>query len=101
MGIKVILIIPLIVIGLIFLNDSTPSSALSARHGTAYLEPALQSAKTERLSVIVTAEKTRVAAQAVEQLGGQVSSELWLIDAVAAILPLDQLELLRRALSQL
>ena len=50
---------------------------------------------SETISVIVTAKNgPATAAGAVERLGGEVSSELWLIDAVAATLAVDQLRIL-------
>jgi outer membrane protein assembly factor BamB len=68
-------------------------SATPAAAG-AYLEPGLQTSAAVTVSVIVTADDSRQAAQAVERLGGTVSSDLWLIDAVAATLPAHQLEAL-------
>jgi outer membrane protein assembly factor BamB len=62
-----------------------------------YVEPNLWSSQAETLSLIVTASDSHTAADLVEQLGGQVSSELWLIDAVAARLPVNQLEALAAA----
>jgi hypothetical protein len=58
---------------------------------TTYVEPALLTTETAILSVIVTAADSETAAQAVERLGGHVSSNLWLIDAVGATLPAEQL----------
>jgi hypothetical protein len=57
----------------------------------AYIEPGLAAGASESLSVIVTATDAASAARAVERVGGQVSSELWLIDAVAATVPMDRL----------
>jgi len=53
----------------------------------AYVEPLLFSSETEQLSIIVTAADSLSAARAVERIGGQVTSDLWLIDAVAALIP--------------
>ena len=50
----------------------------------AYIEPALLAAGEAQRSVVVSAVSSAVAARAVERAGGQVTSELWLIDAVAA-----------------
>jgi hypothetical protein len=57
---------------------------------------AIQSAQqSEPVSVIITAEESSLyAAQAVARAGGQVSSDLWLINAVAATLPAGQLPVL-------
>jgi subtilisin family serine protease len=57
----------------------------------AYVEPSLWTPQRETLSLIVTASDSKQAAQAVERAGGQVSSDLWLIEAVAATLPARQL----------
>ena len=63
---------------------------------TAYIEPALLLQDAEALSVIVTADDSEAAARAVERVGGQVTSDLWLIDAVAAKIPANQLKALAR-----
>jgi subtilisin family serine protease len=63
----------------------------------AYLEPGLLLAgpETEGVPVIITARDTSsAAARAVERLGGQVTSDLWLIDAVAATIPVGRLQAL-------
>ena len=69
-------------------NTHTPAAP------QAYVEPALSSTNTDKLSVIVTAGDSDVAAKAVERMGGQVTSNLWLIDAVAATIPTGQLDVL-------
>jgi hypothetical protein len=56
-----------------------------------YIEPNLLSVETETVSVIVTAGDSLAAAEAVERVGGQVISDLWLIEAVEANIPADQL----------
>jgi serine protease AprX len=53
----------------------------------AYVEPGLLLPGGEALSVIVTAADSTTAARAVARAGGQVTSDLWLIDAVAATVP--------------
>ena len=54
----------------------------------AYVKPGLISERNrEQASVIVTAGDATAAARAVERAGGQVTSDLWLIDAVAAPIP--------------
>ncbi|MCX6044579.1 MAG: S8 family serine peptidase, partial [Chloroflexi bacterium] len=68
-----------------------------------YVEPALLTAANsaaplqshtfaapENFSVIVTAADAATAARAVEQVGGQVTSQLWLIDAVGARVSAEQ-----------
>jgi serine protease AprX len=57
---------------------------------TAYVEPGLRTVGPASVSIIVAADSSRTAAQAVAQLGGQVTSDLWLIDSVAATLPARQ-----------
>lgn len=69
----------------IFLSNSAPTTP------PAYVEPGLWTHQSENLAVIVTAGNSKAADQAVEQAGGQVSSDLWIIDAVAATLPAAQL----------
>ena len=59
--------------------------------GLAYIEPGLSAQAAEKLSVIVSAASAQAAAQAVQRAGGQVSSQLWLINAVAATLPATRL----------
>ncbi|HMQ56788.1 MAG TPA: S8 family serine peptidase, partial [Anaerolineae bacterium] len=73
---------------------SSPRAEQASPTGETYIEPGLWSSEAETLSVIVTATDSQAAASAVERLGGQVSSDLWLIDAVAASLPADQLRAL-------
>lgn len=68
----------------------------AAASDTAYVEPALLSQAGGALSVIVTASDSQAAARAVERFGGQVTSDLWLIDAVAAMIPAGQVEALAR-----
>jgi outer membrane protein assembly factor BamB len=63
----------------------------------AYVEPSLLSVTSQATSVIVTAGDSRAAARAVMRAGGQVVSDLWLIDAVAAQVPADRLRALARA----
>ncbi len=58
----------------------------------AYVETVLLEGTSENLSVIVTAEDSRAAAAAVRRAGGTVSSDLWLIDAVAARIPAASLD---------
>ncbi len=60
----------------------------------AYLEPGLLAQKAGEVSVIVTAKDAGYAAQTVERFGGKVSANLWLINAVAATMPADQLQAL-------
>jgi subtilisin family serine protease len=62
-----------------------------------YLEPGLAAAGSADLSLIVTAGDSAAAARAVRQLGGLVTADLWLIDAVAATLPAGQLSRLAGA----
>jgi hypothetical protein len=57
----------------------------------AYLERSLVGGRAENLSVIVTGTDFPTALQSVKRLGGEITSELWLINAVAAKLPADKL----------
>jgi len=59
-----------------------------------YVEPSLWTVEANSLTVIVTAEDSQQAAKLVEQAGGRVVSDLWLIDAVSATVPADRLETL-------
>ena len=70
------LILSLLVTGL----SAAPGEATA----TAYVEPGLLNGAGDTLSLIVTASDSATAARAVERLGGQISSTLWVIDAVAA-----------------
>ncbi|MDH3675652.1 MAG: S8 family serine peptidase, partial [Anaerolineae bacterium] len=72
----------LVLLGGVLLNLH-PATAAEA----VYIEPGLVSNPAERLSVIVTAGDSQAAAEAVERVGGQVVSDLWLIEAVSARLP--------------
>jgi len=65
-----------------------PQSAALER---AYVEPSLLTLRDENISVIVTAADSTVAARAVDGAGGRVTSELWLVDAVAAVVPNERL----------
>jgi hypothetical protein len=67
-----------------------PQAAIPTRD-PAYVEPGLFSLEVETLSVIVTAGDSEAAARAVERVGGQVTSDLWLVDGVAATVPAGQL----------
>jgi len=60
----------------------------------AYVEPALFSVETGTLPVIVTADTAQAATHAVEKIGGQVTSDLWLINAAAARIPANKLDTL-------
>jgi subtilisin family serine protease len=65
---------------------SQPGQA--SQSDSAYIEPGLLSMQGEgQVSIILTAGSSQAAARAVRRVGGQVTSELWLIDAVAAIIP--------------
>jgi subtilisin family serine protease len=70
------------------------NQASTPAHEAAYVEPGLLTTESETLSLIVTAQDSQAAADIVERVGGQVSSDLWLIDSVAARVPAGQLEVL-------
>jgi serine protease AprX len=64
-------------------TESGPSHA-------AYLDPALQGS-SGAVNVIVTGRDSRVASRVVESAGGEVTSDLWIINAVAAKVPADSI----------
>jgi hypothetical protein len=75
--------IRLLLVGLIILGASLVFSAATApSQASIYEEPNLGAAEAETLSIIVTAANSQQAARAVEAVGGTVTSELWLIEAV-------------------
>ena len=53
----------------------------------AYIEPGLMASTDKTISVIVSASDGATAAKAVRRLGGSVTADLWLVDAVAATIP--------------
>ena len=69
--------------------------ATPARPST-YTDPSLLAATQESLSVIVSAHSAEAASEAVKRSGGVVTSDLWLIDAVAATVTPQQLPALAR-----
>ena len=91
-------LITLIMITLLIGSTFLPMEAKSTidrSQQTVYVEPSLRTTGAETISVIVTAEgSSATAATAVGSLGGEVTSDLWLIKAVAATLPANQLETL-------
>ena len=74
-------------------DDSTIHEDLSSTvdNLSVYIEPTLAASQQTLLSVIVTAQDAQLAEDAVERLGGQITSRLWLIDSVGAELPASQL----------
>jgi subtilisin family serine protease len=67
------------------------SPATAPSQASIYEEPNLGAAEAEALSIIVTAANSQQAARAVEAVNGTVTSDLWLIEAVAATLDREQL----------
>ena len=61
---------------------------------SAYVEPGLDSQAGGSLPVIISAHDSSTAARAVASIGGEVTSDLWLINAVAAVIPAGQLQAL-------
>ena len=84
-----LLLLPILVICTI----STPK-ILPTAQAPAYVEPALLSAESEIVPVIVTGDSAPAVARAVRSVGGRVQSDLWLIDAVAATVPADRVRAL-------
>ncbi len=76
-------VIALLTVTSLIMGPRVPVTSGSSRE-PAFIEPGLFSTQAKTLSVIVTADDAETAARAVKAVGGQVSSELWLIDAVAA-----------------
>ncbi len=58
---------------------------------SAFIESGLLAAESGTPSVIVTSSDSAAAARAVERVGGQVTGDLWLVDAVAATVSADEL----------
>jgi hypothetical protein len=61
---------------------------------TAYVDASLSDSADSLISVIITADSADTAVAAVEQVGGQVTSNLWLVDAVGATVSPAQLKAL-------
>ena len=74
------------------IGGAAPSQGPAPMVPLAYAESTLLSHDGENLSVIVTADDAGVAIRAVEGVGGQVASDLWLIHAVAATVPAGELQ---------
>ncbi|MEZ4637459.1 MAG: hypothetical protein R2856_21320 [Caldilineaceae bacterium] len=64
--------------------SSAPSASVGA---VAYIDPSLMASTDATLSVIVRGADNTDAAQQVARIGGAVTSDLWLIDSVAASIP--------------
>ena len=79
----------------VLLSSAVAPAAIAA--STAYVEPALLVQGPTTVSVIVAATSSQAAGAAVERLGGQVTSDLWLINSVAATLPADKVAALATA----
>jgi len=92
MNVKRNLVIALITI-ISLIGGAVPQPSTPVQEA-AYVEPGLLSPEAKTLSVIVTADDSGAAARAVERVGGLVTSDLWLIDAVAATISTSQLEAL-------
>ncbi len=80
-----------LVAGLSLAGITSAPQATIGIPGPAYIDPSLLSAASRAVSVIVTATDSRAAAHAVTRAGGQITSDLWLIDGVAAQVSIDQL----------
>ncbi len=88
-----VLNLTLVVVMLLSLFGTTGSVPRMAENkssfANAFVEPSLYSENSKTVSVIVTAADSQSAAQAVTAVGGTATSDLWLINAVAATLPSD------------
>jgi subtilisin family serine protease len=81
----------IVILSLFIASVQLAGAAIQPVENLAYVEPQLNTAAGDSLSLIVTASESQQAARAVRALGGQVVSDLWLIDAVSANVPADQL----------
>ena len=78
----------------LLVGRSAPMTETGTDDHNAYVEASLLSRAEGTASVVVTASDIDTARRSVERIGGQVTSELWLIDAVAATIPVDRTSLL-------
>jgi len=74
----------IVAISIILVLYSPARGFLREQGGEAYVDPALYVDNKDKLLVIITAKDSDTARRAVETVGGQVTSDLWLINAVAA-----------------
>ncbi|HOG48794.1 MAG TPA: S8 family peptidase, partial [Anaerolineae bacterium] len=88
---KLRLLLALVLAATLLAGAALPAAVTAS--GKAYVEPALAHSDAGQ-SVIVTAASSQAAARAVGRVGGLVTSDLWLIDAVAATIPAGQVEAL-------
>ena len=77
----------LLLAALVLLTGASPATPRTV----AYIDPALAGRTTDQISVIVSGSNV---AQAVAAVGGTVTADLWLIDAVAAQVPTSALSAL-------
>lgn len=82
----------LVIILIILAGNAIVPQTRRGSQGQAYVDSSLQSEAAGLVSVIVTAATSSQAVQAVRELGGVIRSELWLIDAVSASLPRQQID---------
>jgi hypothetical protein len=82
---------PLIILTLIALILGIVGQPFAAEPHQAYVEPGLPAFGVDQMDLIVTGANVDMAAQAVGAIGGEVTTSLWLIDAVAATIPSYQL----------
>lgn len=83
--------------GLLFLLIILATGSTALSQSSAYVQPALLEADEGHVSVIVSAGDSQAAARAVEAVGGQITSDLWLIGAVGALVSQDALAQLATA----
>ena len=93
-----ILIQLIVILTLVLSGCAAPASAVQSTQtpSAAYVEAALLASDAERLSVIVTASTSQAAKTAVQQVAGEITSDLWLVQAVAATISARQLTRLAR-----
>jgi outer membrane protein assembly factor BamB len=76
----------IIVLSLLASSSWQALSASEQESSSTYIEPALVQSEQSELAVIVTADSSDTAKTAVQAIGGQITSDLWLINAVGAVI---------------
>jgi hypothetical protein len=92
MSVKLSLLFVLVIIAGVFF--AAVPNPLDPAQDMVYIDGALYLQETETLSVIVTAVNPVAAVRAVEAVGGQVTSDPGLDNAITANIPYEQLDVL-------
>ncbi|GAB4271053.1 MAG: hypothetical protein Kow0080_16070 [Candidatus Promineifilaceae bacterium] len=80
------LVVIVVVLSLLASSSWQALSASEQVSSSTYIEPALVQSEQSELAVIVTADSSETAKAAVQAIGGQITSDLWLINAVGAVI---------------